>query len=284
MLEECVPSPGERVRVAVTVPAPRSDVWPAVTDTGRVARWLGNLSAPMSPGRALRIDFGDGDFFELGVDEIKPEELVSFRWRFLGVGPESTVRWNLEDSGMGGTTVTVDDYSPRRPPVEGAQLRDGWQDFLDRLSLYLATGESARYAWREVIDGTADLPPSLWQPLRAETVVDWLPVTMDGQRATFFFIVDEDGPRRFAVQSWLLARDTSLRFSVVLPDLGVVPCELTATPSGPGTRLAVSHTGWRGLRAGDLTARALRHRFAAAWQEALRQAEGCAQRAPKPIT
>jgi uncharacterized protein YndB with AHSA1/START domain len=273
--------PDDWVRVASTIPVPLSEVWNAITQPDRVGQWLGDLDAPMLPGTAVRIDFGDGDFFDVGVNDQQPEAGLAFRWRFLGVGPESAVRWQLATAD-GRTTITVDDSCPGRPPSEVAQLKAGWRDFLGRLDSYLMTGESARYQWREVIDGGADLPAGPWLPLRQASVTDWMPIAAEGSQIRWFFIVDNDGPRRFHIRDWELVADESVRFQVAVPQArATTSCEVRASHTDGGLRLAVTHDGWARLGLGDVQARNLRHRFAAAWTAALRLAEEHAHRATK---
>jgi uncharacterized protein YndB with AHSA1/START domain len=53
------------VNVAVKVSAPSASVWQSLTDSNVVAQWFGDLSTDLKSGRGARLDFGDGDFFEL---------------------------------------------------------------------------------------------------------------------------------------------------------------------------------------------------------------------------
>jgi len=278
MPTEYVPAGSGLVSVSTAVPVPLPIVWRAMTRPERVRQWFGDLDQPMAPGAAVRIDFGDGDFFDAHVDELRAEEAVRFRWRFLGVGQEAEVRWELGRGGAG-TAVTVTDSCPGRPPSELAQLDAGWRDFLGRLGRYLATGESARYAWRAVIDGGTSLPAGPWRPLSDSTVTDWLPVALEGAEPRWFFIVDDNGPRRFAIRQWDLVAGQSLRFAVVIPEAGSTHCDVRAEPAGGGTWLTVRHDGWRQLALSDMRARGLRHRFAAAWTAALKIAADYAGRA-----
>lgn len=268
------PADAGLVIVGVVVPAPVPAAWRALTLPERVRRWFGDLDVPMTPGAAVRVDFGDGDFFRVRVDDVRTEEMVSFRWRFLGVGPESQIRWELASGapGTGSTTVTVSDTCPGRPPPEAAELDAGWRDFLGRLGTYLASGESARYAWRQVIDGGVDLPASAWLPLTRPAVAEWLPITPDGDRPRRFLIADTEGPRGFAIDDWDLVPGRSLRFSVAIPEAGTTHAEVSAASADGTVRLTVRHAGWDRLTISDVRARALRRHFAAAWTAALETA------------
>ena len=283
MPTDYVPTDSGLVNVSTAVPVPLPIVWGAVTLPDQVRQWFGDLSSPMVPGAAVRIDFGDGDFFDAHIDEVRAEEMVRFRWRFLGVGPEAEVRWEL-GRGAGDTTVTVHDSCPGRPPSDVAQLNAGWRDFLGRLGTYLATGESARYAWREVIDGGTNLPAGTWLPLSDSTVTDWLPIASEGAQPRWFFIVDDDGPRRFAIRDWDLVTGRSLRFAVAIPEGGITRCTVDTTRADAHIKLTVRHDGWSRLALSDMQARNLRHRFAAAWTAALKAAEDCAGRASRRST
>jgi uncharacterized protein YndB with AHSA1/START domain len=277
MPTDYVPTENGLVNVSIAVPVPPMVVWRAMTVPDQVRQWFGDLGGPMMPGTAVRIDFGDGDFFDAHIDEVRTEEMVKFRWRFLGVGSEAEVRWEL-DRGGAQTTVTVRDSCPGRPPSEAAQLDAGWRDFLGRLGTYLATGESARYSWREVIDGGTNIPAGTWLPLSESGVIDWLPIASEGAQPRWFFIVDDDGPRRFAIRDWNLAVGRSLRFSVVIPEAGITRCEVHATRADDEIQLTVCHDGWGQLALSDMQKRNLRHRFAAAWTAALKVAADCAGR------
>lgn len=266
------PTTSGLVVVRAEVPVPVPTAWRAITLPERVRQWFGDLDARMTPGAAVRVDFGDGDFFRTRVDDVRAEETVRFRWRFLGVGPESDVRWELAASD-GGTTVTVRDLSPGRLPEEAAGLNDGWRDFLGRLGTYLATGESARYAWRGVIDGTAVLPAGP-PPLTERTVAGWLPVAPDGPRPRWFCLTDAEEPRRFPIDDWALVPGRSLRMTVAIPEAGTTRAEIhAASADGGAVRLTVRHAGWDRLTVSDGRAQALRRRFAAAWTAALDTAE-----------
>lgn len=281
MPTDYVPTDSWSVTVSTAVPVPLPIAWRAITLPDQVSQWFGDLNTPMVPGAAVHIDFGDGDFFDAHVDEVRTEKMVRFRWRFLGVGPESEIRWELDRGAedAGDTTVTVQDSCPGRPPSEAAQLDAGWRDFLGRLGSYLATGKSARYAWREVIDGGTNLPAGAWLPLGDSTVTDWLPIASAGAQPRWFFVEDDDGPRRFAIRDWDLVVGRSLRFAVAIPRAGTTHCLVQATRTDAGIQLTVRHDGWRQLALGDMQARNLRHRFAAAWTAALKVAEDCAGRA-----
>lgn len=104
--------------------------------------------------------------------------------------------------------------------------------------------------------------------------MQWLPIATDGRRPAWFFVVDADGPRRFAVQEWTIAPRSQVDFTVALDEEGTVrtPCTVVAEPSDDGLRLRFRHGGWHTTGFADLRVRQLRGRFADAWRESLRMA------------
>ncbi|GAB3159145.1 hypothetical protein GCM10027290_63640 [Micromonospora sonneratiae] len=257
-------------------------MWRAITEPSAVTAWFGTLTEPVTPGAAVRLDFDDGDYFDVVGDSLIPLRRLAYRWRFLGVGPEARITWQLSSS-MDGTVIVLDDHAEGRPASEVTQLKAGWLDFLERLDRYLTTGEPARYGWRSLIDGGVQLPANRegWRPLRGHTVTDWMPIATEGTDPRWFFVVDDDGPRRFAIRDWDLTVDRSLSFAVAIPQArATTRCAVTTTPTDDSGRLLlnISHDGWTDLGLADLRARGLRHRFAAAWAEALRMAAAHADR------
>ncbi|MFV2103467.1 SRPBCC family protein [Micromonospora sp. LOL_024] len=260
----------EPVRVDVVVPATVAEVWAALTDAVRLAAWFGTPRGYWVPGSSWRVEFGDGDFFQVTPRRVVPDRRVEFDWSFLGAGPVQRVVWEVTPA-VDRTQVTVRDADPARSPAELHQMRAGWTDFLDRLSEYLRTGRPTRYDWREEIDGSVDVA-SGWLPLQLDVVFRWLPIASDGFRPSWFFVIDDDGPRRFEIVNWRPG-GTRIDFGVRIPGSGrTTVAEVNVEAMVDRQRLRFSHRGWRGLGLSDVRARSLRSRFAATWTEALDQA------------
>ena len=261
------------VRVGVDVATSAEEVWSALVEPSRLSRWFGELDEPWQSGRVGQIDFGDGDFFVVKAIEIVPARLLAFEWSFLGVGPVQQIRWEVT-ARAGQTHVAVEDADPTRSAAEADQMVDGWTDFLSRLVGYLVTGAVTRYDWRADIDGSTDLPAGL-APLHMDHVYRWLPVASDGFEPRWFFIVDDEGPRRFRIDDWALQSGRKLTFSVVIPDAEVVTaCTVeTLQVSDEQIRLRFAHTGWDRLGLPGDRGRQLRRRFAATWIAAMEQAK-----------
>src|SRR4051794_34355958 len=139
------------VRVCMRSEGDSSRAWLALRDPARLSLWFGDLDGEWQPGRSGRVDFGDGDFFDVEILDVVESELVEFNWSFLGVGPIARIRWTVI-SVPEGTEVTVTDHQPDRTAAEVDELMAGWTDFLERLSRFLATGQTSRYGLRDEID------------------------------------------------------------------------------------------------------------------------------------
>ncbi len=256
------------VRVTVEAGQPPGEAWAALTDPARLRCWFGTPDRDLAPGDPVRVEFGDGDFFLVQVERVEPGRLVAFSWRFLGVGPVDRIRWEVTPS-PAGSAVTVVYSEPSRGPGAVREITEGWQDFLARLRSYLETGRSARYDWRGEIDGSIDLAAGA-DPLHdLDRIYRWLPVASDGFEPHWFFVVDDEGPRRFEITDWRLIAGR-LTFGVRVPEASVpTRCVVRTEPVASGLRLSFQHMGWRDLGLDDDVARQLRTRFAATWVAAL---------------
>ncbi|MEU4445538.1 SRPBCC domain-containing protein [Actinosynnema sp. NPDC050801] len=259
------------VRVRTRVERSVEATWRALVDPLEVTRWFGELERPWQVGRENRVDFGDGDFFTATAVEIVDRRRLDFEWSFLGLGPVARIRWSvtvLPD----GTEVEVVDREPDRTPAEVDQMVAGWTDFFERLERYLRTGENTRYGWREDIDGSVDLPRAAFPVLERDELYRWLPVATDGFEPSWFFVVDDQGPRRFRLTEWRAEPDR-VNFSVEVPGARrPTSCTVTVEHLANADRLAFSHSGWGATGLPDRRAHELRRRFAATWTAALRKA------------
>jgi uncharacterized protein YndB with AHSA1/START domain len=98
----------------VVIPAPREEVWRAMTALDLLSAWLGQV-VELEPkvGGALIVREPDGSMRRGLIEHVVPGRALVFRWRRLaGVGPslevgEATrVAFSLEDDGAG-TRFTV---------------------------------------------------------------------------------------------------------------------------------------------------------------------------------
>jgi uncharacterized protein YndB with AHSA1/START domain len=141
------------VRRSITIAAPPSAVWAAVTEPDKIAGWFGQTAAldALEVGAHGVLGFdGYGDF-PLLIEAIDPLRSISYRWSnenarpVSPVDPEhSTVFTFTLDAVEGGTRLTVVETgfgSLADPAASMDGNRRGWDEELDELVAYL---ESAR--------------------------------------------------------------------------------------------------------------------------------------------
>lgn len=128
MSEGTIEADGDRRRLRFErrLDASIDDVWAALTEPERLARWL----APASfGGGCVRIDFG-GDVVTGSVLASEPPHLLEYEWRFPGE-TESIVRIEL----LADEEATLLVLEHRRLGVDqAAGYAAGWHAHLDRLA------------------------------------------------------------------------------------------------------------------------------------------------------
>jgi uncharacterized protein YndB with AHSA1/START domain len=269
--------PSGTVQVSVFIPAPSDTVWTAITRRDEVRKWFGDLSADLKPGGAARLDFGDGDFFEIADAALDPPHILQYQWRFLGTGPSNTIEW-LSVAEDGGVRLTVTDCEPDRTAAMVDELTEGWTDFLRRLQVHGASGQNTRYTWRRQFDGSVELaaePEAAYALLfAAEGQARWLPWVGEIAHKARVSMIDDRKPNEFEIGDVERPTPLSLRF-----DFGCLQwhsrtsCELQIQPRLQGSLLVVSHGGWEGISDSENERGGERRRFGELWIEALRRAK-----------
>jgi uncharacterized protein YndB with AHSA1/START domain len=272
------------VRVATQTAAAVDEAWRALTEPARVEQWLGVLSGELSPGARVRLDFEDGDFFDLELREVaKP--VLRWTWRFMGCGPRDTIELRV-DEGPGDSRVTVTDHEPRRNRDDLLELGQGWRDFLTRLQRHLATGERSRYDWRGDVDVWIDLPVEVEAAKRIAigSAAEWLPLPAGAANllaADALVLQDGGEPAEFAIERLAGTGPASVRFDLRPAGVdGSLPTRIAVLARGGDARLAIGQTGFRDLPGDDAARRRMRERFAMAWLSAARRARALAEPAP----
>jgi uncharacterized protein YndB with AHSA1/START domain len=270
------PGDAGSVRVTAQSSATVDAAWRALTEPARVGQWFGGLSGELVPGARVRLDFDDGDFFDLEVDEVARPAL-RWTWRFMGCGPRDTIEVSVEECDRG-SIITVIDSEPSRSRDEALALGEGWRDFTTRLQRYLANGERARYDWRSEVDVWIELPvdADLARRLVISAAGDWLPLppgTPNLIVADAVVLDDGEQPAEFAVDRVHGDGPAAVRFELKPAGLdGSLSTRIEIAPRGNGATLAISQTGFRELCADDAVQRRIRERFAGAWLAAARRA------------
>ena len=128
--------PRASVRFTRRYAAAPAEVWSALTEPDRLARWLGRVRAGrLAAGEQLELQLG-GTTVPVRVQAVEPERLLELDWRPAGEDA-SIVRFELAPSGEG--TMLVLDHSrldERRCMRYGAR----WTRAVHRLDHLLAGG------------------------------------------------------------------------------------------------------------------------------------------------
>lgn len=110
----------DRIVRSIHIKAPRSRVWRALSDAPEYGKWFGvNLAGQtFAAGQPVKGPFTirghEHMFFEVVIDKVEPENLLSYRWHPNAVEanadrasePTTLVTFTLKDA-EGGTMVTV---------------------------------------------------------------------------------------------------------------------------------------------------------------------------------
>lgn len=122
---------GERrgVRFERWFATPVDEVWDALTNPERLARWLAPGSIGNDAGDAVRLDFAQGGTVTGRVLRCEPPSLLEFEWRFAGE-TESVVRLELAATD-GGTHLLLDHRALGAGHAAGYSA--GWHAYLASL-------------------------------------------------------------------------------------------------------------------------------------------------------
>jgi uncharacterized protein YndB with AHSA1/START domain len=264
------------LRLSVGVPVSVQKAYAALTERSIVSEWFGELSATLDASGTYRLDFGDGDFFEITDVELAPPAGLSYRWRFLGTGPANAICWRLEPS-QSGCCVTVIDRGDNRDNQTIKELSEGWTDFLQRLQAFCATGMNARYDWRHEFDGSIELSigaDAAFKELFSESACSsWLP----WRSAVPPFLVrvaDGTQPERFNIYAVRCGDDTKMHICVGCSEWRTsTECTIQVRDRGGGSLLLISHKGWEEISLREFDQALQRRRFSKLWTEALSAAQ-----------
>lgn len=174
----------ERLVSEVTVPAPADEVWAALTDPAALAFWLAEVQGGWAcEGQESMLDFEDGEFFWCRTETCTPvvgyqPGSLRYLWRWVGIGPASTVTWTVRGHDQG-TTVTAAEEAVNPPSDWRAWNGMGWPGILEQLAGYLRTGTSWRWPWRRMgpfVQAVLAAPPfEAWEAITSSGAVKhWL--------------------------------------------------------------------------------------------------------------
>lgn len=126
----------------------RKELWAAIIEPDRMARWA--FRAEMEPrrGGTLRFDFDEAGVSEGTILEWDEPSVLEYEWATDTETPWR-VRFELTSDGDRGTLLTFDHLLP---DASNPGFAAGWHWHLDRLTLHLAGSEPAAVASDEHFD------------------------------------------------------------------------------------------------------------------------------------
>jgi uncharacterized protein YndB with AHSA1/START domain len=146
----------DRIEKQVTLDAPRSRVWRALTDVAQFNAWFGvSLTAPFTPGAEvngkLTMRKYDHVTLTIWIEAMEPERFFSFRWHPYAIEegvdfaaePTTLVSFTLEDLGPGTKLSIVESGFDAIPESRRAKAfsmnSSGWNGQAENLRKFLAT-------------------------------------------------------------------------------------------------------------------------------------------------
>ena len=209
MTTTVTPPSTDRIEKQVTLDAPRSRVWRALTDVAQFNAWFGvSLTAPFAPGAEVsgKISIRNYDHVTLTIwiSTMEPERLFSFRWHPYAVEegidyaaePTTLVSFTLEEA-AGGTRLTIvesgfDAIPESRRAKAFTMNGNGWVGQVKNIETFLASGpadsgssNAAHQREATALYGVRQLTGSM-RAVRANTILmaDDVPESKYGYRAT----------------------------------------------------------------------------------------------------
>jgi len=145
----------DRIQKQIVLRAPRSRVWRALSDAKEFGAWFRvELQGPFAPGSRVRgkVTYPGYEHltFELEVERMEPERLISWRWHPAAVDPgtdyskepTTLVVFELSDAKEGTLLKVVESGFDRLPPARRAEAfrmnEDGWGKQMENIERYLA--------------------------------------------------------------------------------------------------------------------------------------------------
>lgn len=114
-----------------------SNVWSALTEPDRLARWLGDVTGDARVGGRYGLDFGDGDEASGEIVDCDEPSRLALTWEFPGEG--TTKLEAVLTAVDGGTLLTLTHTHLQLGDL--VQYGAGWHTFLDHLDAVLTGGE-----------------------------------------------------------------------------------------------------------------------------------------------
>ncbi len=117
----------------------RTELWAAITEPDRMARWAFRAEMEPRTGGTLRFDFDEAGVSEGTILEWDEPSVLEYKWATDTETPWR-IRFELTSDGGGGTVLTFDHLLP---DASNPSFAAGWHWHLDRLATHLTGSEPA---------------------------------------------------------------------------------------------------------------------------------------------
>ena len=145
----------DRIEKKIVLKAPRSRVWRALADSKEFGAWFGaSFTQPFAPGETARGTITakgyEGFKFEIVIDRMEPERLLSFQWHPYAIDPKvdysnetpTLVVFELEEVPGGTQLKVVESGFDRVPAARRAEAfrknEEGWGIQMKNVERYVS--------------------------------------------------------------------------------------------------------------------------------------------------
>ena len=145
----------DRIEKQITLDAPRSRVWRALTEVKQFNAWFGvSLATPFAPGAEVSGQISIHGYehvtMTIWIETMEPERFFSFRWHPYAIEPgvdysaepTTLVSFTLEDAGAGTRLTIVESGFDAIPESRRAKAfsmnSNGWNGQAENIRKFLA--------------------------------------------------------------------------------------------------------------------------------------------------
>jgi uncharacterized protein YndB with AHSA1/START domain len=132
--------PQDRIERQMTFPAPRDDVWAAITEPEQIGKWFGTeAKLDLRPGGEGVLRWDEIEV-RVTVEEVSPPSRFSYRWEPSNTpsgGPTTLVEFELEEIEGGTRLSLVESGFAALKPESRKENEFGWDEELGHLRAYV---------------------------------------------------------------------------------------------------------------------------------------------------
>jgi uncharacterized protein YndB with AHSA1/START domain len=146
----------DRIEKQITLDAPRSRVWRALTEVKQFNAWFGvSLATPFAPGAEVSGQINIRNYehvtMTIWIEKMEPDRFFSFRWHPYAIEPgvdystepTTLVSFTLEDAGAGTRLTIVESGFDAIPESRRAKAftmnSNGWNGQAENIRKFLAS-------------------------------------------------------------------------------------------------------------------------------------------------